>query len=84
MHAAAAGDADAARKRDDVAATLTSSELAAANAAAAAFEPRPAATRRTKPRRRPRCNSQNHRPAGTRRSHVAPPMPARRENAHST
>ena len=39
---AAAGDADAARKRDDVAARLTSSELAAANAAAAAFAPRPA------------------------------------------
>lgn len=39
---AAAGDADAAKKRDEVAARLTSSELAAANAAAAAFEPRPA------------------------------------------
>jgi len=39
---AAAGDADAARKRDDVAARLTSSELAAANAAAAGFAPRPA------------------------------------------
>ncbi len=39
---AAAGDADAARKRDDVAARLTSSELAAANAAAADFAPRPA------------------------------------------
>lgn len=37
---AAAGDADAAKKRDEVAARLTSSELAAANAAAAAFEPR--------------------------------------------
>ncbi|MGB6494758.1 MAG: hypothetical protein WBD78_03115 [Methylocella sp.] len=39
---AAAGDADAARKRDEVAARLTSSELAAANAAAAGFAPRPA------------------------------------------
>ena len=39
---AAAGDADAARKRNDVAARLTSSELAAANAAAAGFAPRPA------------------------------------------
>jgi localization factor PodJL len=39
---AAAGDADAARKRDDVAARLTSSELATANAAAAGFAPRPA------------------------------------------
>jgi localization factor PodJL len=39
---AAAGDADAARKRDDVATRLTSSELAAANAAAAGFAPRPA------------------------------------------
>ncbi|MDQ6703140.1 MAG: sel1 repeat family protein [Pseudomonadota bacterium] len=39
---AASGDADAARKRDDVAARLTSSELAAANAAAAGFAPRPA------------------------------------------
>jgi localization factor PodJL len=39
---AAAGDADAARKRDDVAARLTSSELAAANAAAMGFTPRPA------------------------------------------
>lgn len=39
---AAVGDADAARKRDDVAARLTSSELAAANAAAAGFAPRPA------------------------------------------
>jgi localization factor PodJL len=39
---AAAGDADAATKRDEVAARLTSSELAAANAAAAAFESRPA------------------------------------------
>ncbi len=39
---AAAGDADAARKRDDVAARLTSSELAAANAAAVGFAPRPA------------------------------------------
>lgn len=39
---AAAGDADAAQKRDDVAARLTSSELAAANAAAAGFAPRPA------------------------------------------
>ncbi|MDQ6869406.1 MAG: hypothetical protein M3178_13855 [Pseudomonadota bacterium] len=39
---AAAGDAEAARKRDDVAARLTSSELAAANAAAAGFAPRPA------------------------------------------
>jgi localization factor PodJL len=39
---AAAGDADAARKRDDVAARLTSSELAAANAAAMGFVPRPA------------------------------------------
>jgi localization factor PodJL len=39
---AAAGDADAARKRDDVAARLTSSELAAANAAAAGFAPRSA------------------------------------------
>jgi localization factor PodJL len=39
---AAAGDADAARKRDDVAARLTSSELAAANAAAMGFAPRPA------------------------------------------
>ncbi|MGI8569409.1 MAG: hypothetical protein ACR2KT_10230 [Methylocella sp.] len=39
---AATGDADAARKRDDVAARLTSSELAAANAAAAGFAPRPA------------------------------------------
>ena len=39
---AAAGDADAARKRDAVAARLTSSELAAANAAAAGFAPRPA------------------------------------------
>lgn len=38
---AAAGDADAAKKRDEVATRLTSSELAAANAAAAAFEPRP-------------------------------------------
>jgi localization factor PodJL len=38
---AAAGDADAAKKRDEVAARLTSSELAAANAAAAAFVPRP-------------------------------------------
>ncbi len=37
---AATGDADAARKRDDVAARLTSSELAAANAAAAGFAPR--------------------------------------------
>jgi localization factor PodJL len=37
---AATGDADAARKRDDVAAMLTSSELAAANAAAAGFAPR--------------------------------------------
>ena len=41
---AATGDADAAKKRDEVAARLTSSELAAANAAAAAFEPRPADT----------------------------------------
>ena len=39
---AAAGDADATRKRDDVAARLTSSELAAANAAAAGFAPHPA------------------------------------------
>ncbi|MGH6796457.1 MAG: tetratricopeptide repeat protein [Methylocella sp.] len=39
---AAAGDADAARKRDDVATRLTSSELAAANAAAAGFAPHPA------------------------------------------
>jgi localization factor PodJL len=39
---AAAGDADAARKRDDVAARLTSSELAAADAAAAGFAPHPA------------------------------------------
>jgi localization factor PodJL len=39
---AAAGDADAAKKRDEVAARLTSAELAAANAAAAAFEPQPA------------------------------------------
>jgi len=39
---AAAGDAGAAKKRDEVAARLTSSELAAANAAAAAFEPHPA------------------------------------------
>ena len=39
---AAAGDADAAKKRDEVAARLTSSELAAANSAAAVFEPRPA------------------------------------------
>ena len=39
---AATGDADAARKRDDVAARLTSSELAAANAAAAGFAPRSA------------------------------------------
>lgn len=39
---AAAGDADAARKRDEVAARLTASELAAANAVAAAFAPRPA------------------------------------------
>ncbi|MGH6813617.1 MAG: hypothetical protein ACREDM_15180 [Methylocella sp.] len=39
---AAAGDADAARKRDDVAARLTSSELAAANTAAAGFAPRAA------------------------------------------
>jgi localization factor PodJL len=39
---ATAGDADAARKRDDVAARLTSSELAAANAAAAGFAPHPA------------------------------------------
>ena len=39
---AAAGDADAAQKRDDVGARLTSSELAAANAAAAGFAPRPA------------------------------------------
>jgi localization factor PodJL len=38
----AAGDAGAAKKRDEVAARLTSSELAAANAAAAAFEPHPA------------------------------------------
>jgi TPR repeat protein len=36
---AATGEADAARKRDEVAARLTSSELAAANAAAAAFVP---------------------------------------------
>jgi len=36
---AASGDADAARKRDEVAARLTASELAAANAAAAAFKP---------------------------------------------
>ena len=39
---AAAGDPGAAKKRDDVAARLTSSELAAANAAAAAFVPRAA------------------------------------------
>lgn len=39
---AASGDGDAARKRDEIAARLTSSELAAANAAAAAFAPRPA------------------------------------------
>jgi localization factor PodJL len=39
---AAAGDAEAARKRDEVAARLTSSELAAANAAAAGFAPRQA------------------------------------------
>ena len=39
---AAAGDEDAAKKRDDVAARLTSSELAAANASAAGFRPRPA------------------------------------------
>jgi localization factor PodJL len=39
---AAAGDTDAAKKRDEVAARLTSSELAAANAAAAVFKPRPA------------------------------------------
>ena len=37
---ASEGDADAAKKRDEVAARLTSSELAAANAAATAFEPR--------------------------------------------
>jgi localization factor PodJL len=36
---AATGDADAARKSDQVAARLTSSELSAANAAAAAFVP---------------------------------------------
>jgi localization factor PodJL len=36
---AASGDADAARKRDEVAARLTSSELSSANAAAAAFVP---------------------------------------------
>ena len=39
---ATAGDADAATKREEVAARLTSSELTAANAAAAAFVPRPA------------------------------------------
>jgi localization factor PodJL len=39
---AAAGDAAAARNRDEVAARLTTSELAAAKAAAAAFAPRPA------------------------------------------
>ncbi len=39
---AAAGDPDAAKKRDDVAARLTSAELASANAAAAAFAPRQA------------------------------------------
>ncbi|MCI0465484.1 MAG: hypothetical protein L0Y57_00510 [Beijerinckiaceae bacterium] len=37
--AAAAGDGGAARKRDEVAAKLTSAEIAAANAAAAAFAP---------------------------------------------
>ena len=36
---AATGDADAVCKRDEVAARLTSSELSAANAAAAAFVP---------------------------------------------
>lgn len=36
---AATGDADAAQKRDEIAARLTRSELAAANAAAAAFVP---------------------------------------------
>jgi localization factor PodJL len=36
---AASGDEDAARKRDDVATKLTSTELSAANAAAAAFVP---------------------------------------------
>ena len=44
---AATGDAAAAKKRDEVAARLTSSELASANAAAAAFEPRPADTAAT-------------------------------------
>lgn len=39
---AAAGDTEAAKKRDDIAARLTSSELANANAAAAAFTPRQA------------------------------------------
>ncbi|MCI0735645.1 MAG: hypothetical protein L0Y50_05150 [Beijerinckiaceae bacterium] len=39
---AAGGDAEAARKRDEVAARLTASEAAAANAAVAAFAPRPA------------------------------------------
>ncbi|MCI0466906.1 MAG: hypothetical protein L0Y57_07885, partial [Beijerinckiaceae bacterium] len=39
---AAAGDADAANKRNEVAAKLTSSEIAAANSAAASFAPSPA------------------------------------------
>jgi localization factor PodJL len=39
---AAAGDEEAARKRDEIAARLTASELAAANAAAAGFVPRAA------------------------------------------
>lgn len=37
---AASGDADAARRRDEIAARLTTSELTAASAAAAAFRPR--------------------------------------------
>ncbi|HUI20932.1 MAG TPA: tetratricopeptide repeat protein [Methylocella sp.] len=39
---AVSGDTDATKKRDEIAARLTSSELAAANAAAAAFQPRAA------------------------------------------
>lgn len=39
---AAAGDEDAGKKRDDIAARLTSTELAAANALVVGFKPRPA------------------------------------------
>ena len=54
---AAAGDPDATKKRDEVAARLTSSEVASANAAAASFVPRqpdPAANQEPSPSNSPR------------------------------